>query len=870
MLRIIIQEKGGSRREVEFEQDEITIGRIPTNDLSLPKNNVSKQHAKLIRKGERWQLLDLQSTNGTYVNAEPVQVHDLSPSDQVIIGDFLLQFESLSYASREVASYTADVAAHGAAEYNPEFYAQTQPPAPASAHTPVSMPPVPPAGLPPMPPPGMVPPAAPGALPPMPPPSAMPPMPPPAGGMAFPPPPGSGDALPAVPPPAGFTPQETAEPLVDPDLQLTQDGEEDFVEAVEEVVEAVAEEVVVAAVAEEIADEIIEDVAEEVAEAIAEETGEEADPEVVAAIAEDIAEEIAEEMAEELVSEALDAAADEGDVPNVTLVGEQGLESAGMRDPAALEEENLDAAIAAALAADEEAEAAAADEEAEAIEDALHENTEDPLSAIVEDAVIDAMMEEAVEEIVEAIEEAAEEAIDEAAEEIAEAVEEAVEEALAENHDEELAEAVAEVVEEAVEEVVEALVESTVEQALAAGHTEEEAIEEALESIAHGEGAEIIAEAVEAVVTEGLGEEATPEEIAEVVEIATEAMSEAVEAIAHAAEVIDAEDADSAVMEAVAAATQEVVDMLAEAAQDILEMWGPLAPALEDELVDAVLINAADDIHVERSGEVLATDLQFESEEALEDWFVALLEAHGVDLEDINGVVELRLNDGTWMHAVLPPVARTGLSVVMRPLRLSDATLSDLVEVEVVAEEAQEMLLEALEERRSIFIVGTQECGRTTLLNALGQELPENERLITIEHTGELEFDHPHWIALETMPGLEWDEEGLEIVDLVEQALRLRPQRLLIDDLDGDGFLLLSHALHGGLDGVVAAIRSVATAPFIHSMLEEDALAPEDSLWIQMAVDSNGHRFIESMEVLTADDDDEWTLETVYDAHEEE
>ena len=86
MLRIIIQEKNGGRQEVALDKDEIGIGRVPANDLHLPKNNVSKKHAVIVRQGANWQLVDMRSTNGTFINGQQLQgSHVLQPNDQVII-----------------------------------------------------------------------------------------------------------------------------------------------------------------------------------------------------------------------------------------------------------------------------------------------------------------------------------------------------------------------------------------------------------------------------------------------------------------------------------------------------------------------------------------------------------------------------------------------------------------------------------------------------------------------------------------------------------------------------------------------------------------------------------------------------------------
>jgi pilus assembly protein CpaF len=250
---------------------------------------------------------------------------------------------------------------------------------------------------------------------------------------------------------------------------------------------------------------------------------------------------------------------------------------------------------------------------------------------------------------------------------------------------------------------------------------------------------------------------------------------------------------------------------------------GPLEVLLADSAVEEVMVNAHDRIYVERRGLLEPTDVAFESEEELRNAIERILAPLGRRVDELSPMVDARLADGSRVNVVIPPLAIDGPALSIRRFGASRPGPDQLVSLGTLSEEQRRLLEEAVGRRRSILVSGGTGSGKTTLLNALSSFVDPGERVVTIEDAAELRLQQPHVIRLESRPaGVEGRGE-VTIRDLLRNALRMRPDRIVIGEVRGVEALDLLTALNTGHDGALSTVHANSPADAL-SRLETLAL----------------------------------------------
>jgi pilus assembly protein CpaF len=254
---------------------------------------------------------------------------------------------------------------------------------------------------------------------------------------------------------------------------------------------------------------------------------------------------------------------------------------------------------------------------------------------------------------------------------------------------------------------------------------------------------------------------------------------------------------------------------------------GPLEVLLADPAVEEVMVNGPGTVYVERGGRVEATDVAFADEEELRNAIERILAPLGRRVDELSPMVDARLADGSRVNVVIPPLAIDGPLVSIRRFGASRPGPDELVELGTLTEAQRRSLRAAVAGRRSVLVSGGTGSGKTTLLNALSCFVAPGERVVTIEDAAELRLQQPHVVRLESRPaGVEGRGE-VTIRDLLRNALRMRPDRIVIGEVRGPEALDLLTALNTGHDGALSTIHANSPA---------DALARLETLALMAGV----------------------------------
>ena len=250
---------------------------------------------------------------------------------------------------------------------------------------------------------------------------------------------------------------------------------------------------------------------------------------------------------------------------------------------------------------------------------------------------------------------------------------------------------------------------------------------------------------------------------------------------------------------------------------------GPLEELLADPAVEEVMVNAHDRIYVERRGLLEATDVAFEGEEELRNTIERILAPLGRRVDELSPMVDARLADGSRVNVVIPPLAIDGPALSIRRFSASRPGPDELVAMGTLDDDQRQELERAVRGRRSMLVSGGTGSGKTTLLNALSSFISPGERVVTIEDAAELRLQQPHVVRLESRPaGVEGRGE-VTIRDLLRNALRMRPDRIVIGEVRGVEALDLLTALNTGHDGALSTVHANSPADAL-SRLETLAL----------------------------------------------
>ncbi|MEZ5486564.1 MAG: ATPase, T2SS/T4P/T4SS family [Steroidobacteraceae bacterium] len=235
---------------------------------------------------------------------------------------------------------------------------------------------------------------------------------------------------------------------------------------------------------------------------------------------------------------------------------------------------------------------------------------------------------------------------------------------------------------------------------------------------------------------------------------------------------------------------------------------GPLEALLADDAVHEIMVNGPETIFVERGGRTERVHGRFSGEPALRGIVERIVTPVGRRVDDASPMVDARLSDGSRVHVVIPPVALRGTAVTIRRFGRRRPQAEDLVTWGTLDRRMLEFLRLCVVHRRNLVVSGGTGSGKTTLLNVLSSLIPRSERVITIEDSAELAFDHPNLVALETRARNIEGRGEVSVRELVRNALRMRPDRIVVGECRGGETLDMLQAMNTGHDGSLTTVHA--------------------------------------------------------------
>ncbi len=244
---------------------------------------------------------------------------------------------------------------------------------------------------------------------------------------------------------------------------------------------------------------------------------------------------------------------------------------------------------------------------------------------------------------------------------------------------------------------------------------------------------------------------------------------------------------------------------------DAVDAWAPgdpLAELLRDPSIDEIMVNGPAEVWIERYGQLERSSLSYRDAATLRDVCVRLVSRAGRRLDDASPMVDARLADGSRLNVVLQPLAPDGPLLTLRRFAPVPFTIGQLVERGSITTADGELLCEHVRTRRSIVIAGATSSGKTSLLGALAREVPATERIVTVEDAAELRIDRPHVVRLEARQANVEGRGDISIRELVRNALRMRPDRLIVGEVRGGEALDMLQALNTGHAGSLTTVHA--------------------------------------------------------------
>jgi len=239
---------------------------------------------------------------------------------------------------------------------------------------------------------------------------------------------------------------------------------------------------------------------------------------------------------------------------------------------------------------------------------------------------------------------------------------------------------------------------------------------------------------------------------------------------------------------------------------------GPIQPLLDDPSVTEIMVNRADRVYVERKGKPVRLDITFDDDAHVRRIIDRIIVPLGRRLDETNPLVDARLPDGSRVNAVIPPVAVAGSCLTIRKFSKTLLTFPDLINLGTLTPLIAEFLKVCVIARLNIIVTGGSGSGKTTLLNVLSACIPDDERIVTIEDAAELKLFQDHVITLEAQPPDAHGQGEVTIRDLVRNALRMRPERIIVGECRGAEALDMLQAMNTGHDGSLTTLHANARA----------------------------------------------------------
>ena len=255
---------------------------------------------------------------------------------------------------------------------------------------------------------------------------------------------------------------------------------------------------------------------------------------------------------------------------------------------------------------------------------------------------------------------------------------------------------------------------------------------------------------------------------------------------------------------------------------------GPLEPLLKDQAITDILVNRFDKVYVERGGRLEATDIRFRDNAHLRQIIDRIVANVGRRVDEVSPMVDARLADGSRVNAVIPPLALDGPALSIRRFGARPMQLEDLLKLGTFPTSVIDFLAAAVQARCNIMISGGTGSGKTTLLNCLSRFIPPSERVVTVEDAAELQLQQPHVVRLETRPPNIEGKGEITQRDLVRNALRMRPDRIIVGEVRGGEALDMLQAMNTGHEGSMTTIHANSTRDALARLEVTIALAGFD------------------------------------------
>lgn len=318
---------------------------------------------------------------------------------------------------------------------------------------------------------------------------------------------------------------------------------------------------------------------------------------------------------------------------------------------------------------------------------------------------------------------------------------------------------------------------------------------------------------------------------------------------------------------------QLVRDML-----DEVTGFGPLEPLLKDPRINDILVNGPASIFIEVAGVLQKTQARFIDDDHVLRVIRRILAPLGRRLDEASPMVDARLPDGSRVNAVIPPLALDGPSISVRKFTRNHLMADDLIRAGSMTEECLRVLIEAVQAKRNIIVSGGTGTGKTTMLNLISQYIPKNQRILTIEDSAELVLNHPHVVRLETRPANAEGKGQVAARELVVNALRMRPDRIIVGEVRSSEIIELLQAMNTGHDGSMSTLHANGTREAlvrIETLLavsgyeaSEKAIARLISSALDIIVQlerlPDGRRIVKEVVELAPDDENLYAMKHLY------
>ena len=262
--------------------------------------------------------------------------------------------------------------------------------------------------------------------------------------------------------------------------------------------------------------------------------------------------------------------------------------------------------------------------------------------------------------------------------------------------------------------------------------------------------------------------------------------------------------------------SQRETEALVRDARNELMGYGPIQHLIEDDTVNDIVVNGPHNVFIERAGKLYSVPVRFNDNNHVIRVIQRILAPLGRRVDESTPMVDARLPDGSRVNAIIPPIALDGPCLSIRKFRKDPLSAEDLLRMGSITEAELEYLRKRVEGRTNLIVVGGTGSGKTTFLNVLSQWIPQDERIVTVEDAAELRLRHGHVVRLETRPPNLEGQRAVSARDLVRNALRMRPDRIIVGEVRGDEVLDMLQAMNTGHDGSMTTLHANTTRDAIH------------------------------------------------------